>query len=230
MGFLDTIKDRLGLEPADDGYYDDYEDDYDDGYYDDRPADDRDDGRAGGLLGNTPRPEADSVSVYTRSGRPLGGNGSVRQSDDGYYDEPAARPARPEEPAPRRYAPTPTRPYTPAASDDARAAEGRDHQLTAVPRSSSSQLPAYVLKPQSYDDVQTVVRRVRTNQPVVLSFRTTNIDAAKRIFDFCAGLACGVGGAIEELGDRCFVVLPAGRELSQADMDKLVADGTVVRD
>ena len=56
------------------------------------------------------------------------------------------------------------------------------------------------------------------------------IDAAKRIFDFCAGLACGVGGAIEELGDRCFVVLPAGRELSQSDIDKLVADGTIVRD
>ena len=30
------------------------------------------------------------------------------------------------------------------------------------------QLPAYVLRPESYDDVETVVRRVRTRQPVVL--------------------------------------------------------------
>ena len=134
-----------------------------------------------------------------------------------------------EAPSPRRYTPTPTRSYTPASIEE-KPVKHEDHQLTAVPRPSSSQLPAYVLKPQSYDDVQSVVRRVRTNQPVVLSFRTTNIDAAKRIFDFCAGLACGVGGAIEELGDRCFVVLPAGRELSQSDIDKLVADGTIVRD
>ena len=98
-----------------------------------------------------------------------------------------------------------------------------------IARPSSSVLPPYVLKPAAYDDVQMVVRRVRTNQPVVLVFRNTNIEAAKRILDFCFGLACGLGGAVQELGDRIFVVLPAGIELSDSDIEKLVNDGDLVK-
>ena len=94
---------------------------------------------------------------------------------------------------------------------------------------SSGQLPPYVLKPVSYDDVQTVVRRVRTGQPVVLVFRNTNIETAKRILDFSFGLSFGIGGEVSELGDRVFAVLPAGIELTRADIDKLVADGDLVR-
>lgn len=224
MSFLDNLKDKLRPQPADDGYYDDgFDDGYDDGYYNDDQAAPVEE-RGTGLLGNSPRPAADSVSVYTRSGRPLGGNGDIEpRPQPGMGYEPERRPVQ-------SYVPTTTEPASYAHNDYSGASHvSTERPLTAIPRPSSSQLPPYVLKPQSYDDVQTVVRRVRTNQPVVLSFRNTNIDAAKRIFDFCAGLSCGVGGSIEELGDRCFVVLPQGRELSQGDIDKLVADGTISR-
>lgn len=226
MGFFDTLKDKLRAT-------DDYlEDDQYDEYYDDEQqpyAHESHEAQphSNGLLGNTPRPEADSVSVYTRSGRRIGGNGGGNAATtyaptyENDYDEPV--PDAQAEPAAAyssqgSYATN----YAPSGYSHA------DRTLTAVPR-PASQLPPYVMTPQSYDDCQTVVRRVRTNQAVVLSFRNTNIDAAKRIFDFCAGLACGVGGAIEELGDRCFVVLPAGKELSDSEIEKLVADGTIVR-
>ena len=94
---------------------------------------------------------------------------------------------------------------------------------------SSGQLPPYVLRPVAYDDVQSVVRRVRTSQPVVLNFRLTNIDIAKRVLDFCYGLSFGIDGEIAELGDRVFAVLPHGITLSQSDIDKLVADGEIIR-
>jgi len=188
MGFLDSIRDRFARN-ADDDYYDDYYDDIDDGddYYEEQPR-----GERRGLLGNTPRPEAESVSVYTRSGRPLSSGGA-----------PAA-------------APNPS--YAPATSY-APAQTGM--------RMSSGNLPPYVLRPASYEDVQTVVRRVRTSQPVVLNFRHTNIDIAKRVLDFCYGLSFGIDGEIVELGDRVFAVLPHGLTLSQADIDKLVADGEI---
>lgn len=198
MGLLDTIKDRLGLEPRDD-YYDDYDEGYDDGF----------DEHGSGMLGNTSRPEAASISVYTRTGQPL----------EPEYDEYA-----PESDVPAQtqssWTPSPER-TQPTRLTDPSQAYGE--------RRVSGQLPAYVLRPSSYDDADAIVRRVRTNQPVVLSFRGTDIEAAKRIFDFCAGFALGIGGAIEELGDRCFVVLPAGVGLSQADIDKLVHDGILSR-
>lgn len=220
MGFLDSIRDRL-RGGSDDDYYDEgYEDD---GYSGAQEPRRRDVGSSPRLLGNTPRPEAESVSVYTRSGRPVSA------------ERPASAASRP---APSTYAaPSPVEPsYQPSYHSDATSvmrptssATPGDVGLKPVSRVSSGKLPPYVLKPVSYDDVQTVVRRVRTNQPVVIVFRNTNIETAKRILDFCFGLSFGLGGEVRELGDRVFVVLPADVDLSQSDLDKLVADGDLVR-
>lgn len=231
MGFLDSIRDKFRGD-ADDGYYeDDYYDDYqgDDGYDEPAPAPSRRESRtstpgsAPRLLGNTPRPEAESVSVYTRSGRPVGGSAAAPAPVVPY--EPAAQTrsfqAQPE-PAYR-----PTSYETPLGG--ASSATPGDIGLQPVARVSSGQLPPYVLRPVSYDDVQTVVRRVKTNQPVVIVFRNTNIEVAKRILDFCFGLSYGLDGEITELGDRVFAVLPAGIQLSRTDIDKLVADGDLTR-
>lgn len=200
MSFLDTIKDRL-RGGGDDYYEDDYYDEgYDDGYDD---GGRRDAGSDRHLLGNTPRPEAESVSVYTRSGRPVG------TRDQG---------------VPARSYSDPT-PVMPVVGYDSAPQAPAD----VTSRMGSAQLPPYVLRPVSYEDVQSVVRRVRTNQPVVVVFRNTNIETAKRILDFCFGFSYGVNGEVTELGDRVFAVLPAGVTLSSADIDKLVADGDLVR-
>ena len=189
MGFLDNLKDRI-LGTNEDDYDDYYEDDYDD-----EPEE-----TGSGILGNTRRPEADSVSVYTRSGRPVN---DVQQ---------------PREPERRTY-------------EASRYDDRYDSYESEAPvaRVSSGQLPPYILRPVAYDDVQAVVRRVRTNQPVVLVFKQTDLEVAKRVLDFCFGLSFGVNGSVEELGDRVFAVLPAGISLTQSDIDRLVADGTITR-
>ena len=94
MGFLDNLKDRFRGNDN----YDDYDEGYDDGYYDDGNAvsdpEPRSSRRRGsstqsqrtegsGLLGNTPRPEAESVSVYTRSGKPVSNNAGGPSSYEG---------------------------------------------------------------------------------------------------------------------------------------------------
>lgn len=88
-----------------------------------------------------------------------------------------------------------------------------------------SQLPPYVIHPVSYDDVQTVIRRVRTNQPVVMDLHGCQLDTAKRILDFSYGFACGVEGCVQELGGSVFVVLPRGKRLSEADYKNLQLQG-----
>ena len=207
MGFLDSVRDYFRRDEADDYYEDDYYEEDDDAARTTRQP--RQQGSSNNLLGNTSRPEAESVSVYTRSGRPVSTNPPAPT-----YTSQETRPTR-----------------TPAfdGTYNSGTPTPGDIGVRPVARSVSGQLPFYVLRPVSYDDVQMVVRRVRTNQPVVLSFRNTNIEAAKRILDFSYGFSVGIGGSVEELGDRVFVVLPAGISLSQSDIDKLVADGDLVR-
>lgn len=232
MGFLDNLREKFQPSRGDE-YYSDQ--DYDDDYYDDDPVDEA--SEHVGLLGNSRRPEPESVSVYTRSGRPLSGNAATQvpttyrdyRNDDrassgaSYrsYDESYRRAGRDSEGSSREYSSGNV-----TSSDTGSTSDMRGRTYT---RPSSTVLPPYVLKPAAYDDVQMVVRRVRTNQPVVLVLTNTNIEAATRILDFCFGLAYGLGGEVQELGERVFVVLPAGVELSEADIDKLVNDGDLVK-
>lgn len=205
MSFLDTIKERLRGGGGD--YYDDeeyYDEGYDDSYAEERPRR-RDTSSAPRVLGTTPRPEAESVSVYTRSGRPVSTRPQARPNPD-LAPSDGVMPGH-----------------------DATRRGSDDFSSMATGRIGSGQLPAYVLRPVSYDDVQTVVQRVRTNQPVVVVFRSTSNDVAKRILDFCFGFSCGIGGDVSELGDRVFAVLPAGTKLTATDLDKLAADGDLVR-
>ncbi len=210
MGLLDNLRERFG------GGYDDYDDD---DYYDEyEDEDDEDEPARSGILGNTTRPEAESVAVYTRSGRPLGTNAGAQSPSV------SNRPA-------------PARPSTSYSSyrqrrEDFENGDG-NNQATPSVRSqtygggqgynASGQLPPYVLRAEEYEDVQTVVRRVRTNQPVLLVLNDTPSDIAQRILDFCFGLSFGIGGAVQPVAGKAFVVLPADITIPQSEIDRLIS-------
>lgn len=209
MGLLDDLRDRLrgDADDYDDDYYDDDYDDYEDDDYED---DDYDEPQGSGLLGNTPRPEAESVAVYTRSGRPVSTNAggtapeppASRTASAGYASSYRDRTSRMDESdSSRRYTP----------------------QRQPASYNASGQLPPYVLRAEAYEDVQTVVRRVRTNQTVLLDLSQTPHEDAQRILDFCFGLAFGIDGEVTPMGDKSFAVLPAGMQLSAAEAERLLA-------
>lgn len=206
MGLLDNLRDRLrgDVDDYDDDDY--YDDDYDDDDYDDEPT-------GSGLLGNTPRPEAESVAVYTRSGRPVGTNAGAPMQESSARQTASTRPADSYSSYARSSrddydkAPSPSTPASRAASFNA-----------------SGQLPPYVLRAEEYEDVQAVVRRVRTNQPVLLVLTDTPSDIAQRILDFCFGLSFGLDGEVQAVSDRAFVVLPKDIQLSPAELDRLAAE------
>ncbi len=212
MGFMDTLgglKDRL-LGTNDDFYEDEYEEDFvEDEYLDDEPADvdveppsrvrptSLVDNRGSGLLGNSARPEAESVAVFTRSGERV--VASASPSTGGY-----------------------TSPSSFAADTFGESSERGDNLIPIA-----AALPPTVLRPQAYGDIQSIIRRVRTPQAVVLDLRRTPMDEARRILDFSFGLACGIEGSVDELGERVFCLLPRGVKLSSVDMDRLARERVI---
>ena len=202
MGFLDEIKNKMhlgGQQGYDQGYGQDddygYDDGYDDGYQNNGYSGASGEGfytqdePSNGLLGQTRRGEAESVAVYTRSGQLVGDdsrhattyNPPSRSQETvaggyrpGAYDTPSSYA---ESTRARAAAPAPA----PSPSD---ASAYANNIINATP-----QLPAYVLRPESYDDVEIVVRRVRTKQPVALIFVGVRTEVAKRVLDFSYGFA-----------------------------------------
>ncbi len=230
MSILDDIKSRLPFtrdfgreeeeyydeeEVADEPTYRPSSDSYNDSYGEST----REEQHSMGVLGQTHRGEAESVAVYTRSGKPVGEVDrhastfnpparSIDQHRPGAYDTPSS--------------------YAERGRAQGAPAPAPERRVGAVVN-SVPQLPAYILRPESYDDVETVVRRVRTKQPVALVFVNVKTDVAKRVLDFSYGFACGLGASVKEVGDRVFIVLPQGCEVKESDLAKLRSEGFLKR-
>ena len=198
MGFLDEIKNKMhlgGQQGYDQSYDQDddygYDDGYDDGYQNNGYSGTSGEGfytqdePSNGLLGQTRRGEAESVAVYTYNPPSRSQDSVASGYRPGAYDTPSSY----AENTRARAAAAPA----PAPSD---ASAYASNIINATP-----QLPAYVLRPESYDDVETVVRRVRTKQPVALIFVGVRTEVAKRVLDFSYGFACGLGATVKEVGD-----------------------------
>lgn len=239
MSFLDDIKNRLpfgqnvapepyGDEPYDDYYGDGVEEPYDSYAADDYAQPAHDSYRAyepadssNGMLGQTRRGEAESVAVYTRSGQLVGESERHASTYTPAARETGYRPGAYDTPS--TYAQSQYQ-RSVAATTSEPSVSATDARISAV-LDANPQLPAYILRPESYDDVETVVRRVRTRQPVALVFAGVRTEVAKRVLDFSYGFACGLGATVREVGDRVFMVLPQGCEVKESDLSSLRSQG-----
>jgi len=72
-----------------------------------------------------------------------------------------------------------------------------------------------VAKPTSFDEgAQALAERFKRRQAVVLNLQQADTELAKRMVDFCAGLAYALDGAIHPIADSLFLLTPAEVEVS----------------
>ena len=70
---------------------------------------------------------------------------------------------------------------------------GEDGKLISLPL-AQKQVKVIVLEPTGFDDSQKVADHLRTNQPVVVNFETTDGEVMKRMTDFISGTVYALNG------------------------------------
>ena len=70
------------------------------------------------------------------------------------------------------------------------------------------------MHPTQYSDAQTVAENFRVGVPVILNLSRMNEDDAKRLIDFSSGLVMGLGGKIERVTSKVFLLSPEHIEVS----------------
>lgn len=73
---------------------------------------------------------------------------------------------------------------------------------------SQSKLKVMVFEPNSFEDVKQIGPYLKSYEPVVLNFETTNPNEAKRIIDFISGTVYALEGDIEKVGKNVFLCAP----------------------
>ena len=163
--------------------------------------------------------------------------GLVEEYEDEYSDLPeeeevasAPPPARSPEPRSepsnvRRIAPAPSsRPLGGSSSMSSadRDRSGGERTGNVRPVRSHS---VHVTTPTTFNDVEEVGERFRGGVPVIINLASASEGVAKRMLDFASGLIYGLDGRIERVGDRVFLLTPAGTDVSTEERERLSERG-----
>ena len=84
---------------------------------------------------------------------------------------------------------------------------GEDGKLISIPL-AQKQVKVIVLEPTGFDDSQKVADHLRTNQPVVVNFETTDGEVMKRMTDLISGTVYALNGSMKKIGRNILVCAP----------------------
>lgn len=73
-----------------------------------------------------------------------------------------------------------------------------------------------MVHPQTYNDARGIGDDFRAGVPVIMNVGDMDFDSAKRLVDFAAGLAYGLGGSCEKVAPGVFLLSPANYDLTAA--------------
>lgn len=95
------------------------------------------------------------------------------------------------------------------------------------PTVGSPQAEVCVIVAQEFEDAQQIAERFRADIPVIANMQGCEPGLATRLIDFCSGLTYALGGALQRLDDRVFLLAPRNVELSSDGTDEFLEKGFV---
>jgi len=83
----------------------------------------------------------------------------------------------------------------------------------------------HVVAPSEFADAQEIADRFRTGQPVIVNLGNAYRELAHRMIDFCSGVAYALGGTMDKVADKVFLMTPSNVELSAEEKRHLQERG-----
>jgi cell division inhibitor SepF len=142
--------------------------------------------------------------------------------EDEEYDE--FETPRPESvPEPARVGGRASRPEPVAVQ---RIPEAREGVIRTIPQARP--VPATTIhraEPQMFNDARELGDRFRNGIPIIMNLQSTEDATARRLVDFASGLVFGLGGKIETVANRVYLLTPANVEVSAEERERLREGG-----
>jgi cell division inhibitor SepF len=88
----------------------------------------------------------------------------------------------------------------------------------------SGQARFHLVHPRSFNDAQEVGDKFREGFSVIMNLSTADTELSRRLIDFASGLAYGLGGAMQPVADRVFLVTPSGVQVSAEERRRLLEE------
>lgn len=194
---------------------DDYEE-YDDELVDDDYDEDEDD-----------EYDYDDDSGFSLSG--LFGGGSKKKGkddlddfDDDYddyddYPSPKKNQQKKEQPLPQKQT-VPSRPAPKPKTQSQSSSSGSGNKLVSInnrkKNNNRGNNQVYVIKPQDFNDAQTVTDYLREGRAIVINLEGIDLLVAQRVIDFIGGSTYALDGSLQAISANIFIAAPNAVDVS----------------
>jgi cell division inhibitor SepF len=110
--------------------------------------------------------------------------------------------------------------------DEVSPAQPPDDRPTIVRPIAPDKAPrVHVVAPARFADAQEIGDRLKDDQPVIVNLQVVDRDLARRMIDFCSGLAYALSGSMEKVADQVFLLTPSDVEVSPEERQRLQERG-----
>ena len=89
--------------------------------------------------------------------------------------------------------------------------------VRAVPANSKP----HIVTPGDFDAAQEVADKFKGNQPVVMDLRMADGKLARRLLDFSSGVCYSLGGGMEKVGAKVYLLVPEDVDVSADERRRL---------
>ena len=110
-------------------------------------------------------------------------------------------------------------------ADDEPVGRGGGRALRPVGGNGGADVRVHLVTPYSFNDAQEVADKFKQDTPVILNLQTTDSELAKRLIDFTSGLTYALGGGMQKIADKTFLLTPRNVEVSAEEKARLVEKG-----
>jgi len=83
----------------------------------------------------------------------------------------------------------------------------------------------HIIEPTGFNDVEEIGDKFKADIPVIVNLQAMEVDTARRLIDFAAGLTFGLDGRIQPVADKVFLLTPANVEVSAEERRRLQERG-----
>ena len=110
-------------------------------------------------------------------------------------------------------------------ADEPVSASPRTGVLRPVEGNGGAEVQVHLVTPRTFNDAQEVADNFKRQIPVIMNLQSTDTELSRRLIDFTSGLTYALGGGMQKIADKTFLLTPANVEVSAEQQARLVEKG-----
>jgi cell division inhibitor SepF len=94
-----------------------------------------------------------------------------------------------------------------------------------MPIGNGGDFSMHVVTPRSFNDAQSVADEFKRSKPVIINLQGSDRELSKRLIDFSSGMTYALGGGMQRIAEKVFLLTPANVDVSAEEKARILERG-----